>query len=167
MPSFRTQIAPPFLQHLRLCHTFQSFRQLRRTPRKLDSLEKQCWEDSQQRENRQKMWVVIRSEVFGEALRKTSMWNHWLDLRGRREPKSDAKFWQTKWMSARSNEWNIEEICEKWSELVEQHQKRKKWNMEMETASEGESCQKTRSPKMSVAPYGSIIHLKSTDHLDQ
>ena len=39
--------------------------------------------------------------------------------------------------------------------------------MEMETASEGESCQKTRSPKMSVAPYGSIIHLKSTDHLDQ
>ena len=39
--------------------------------------------------------------------------------------------------------------------------------MEMETASKGESCQKTRSSKMNVAPYGSIIHLKSTDHLDQ
>ena len=50
------------------------------------------------------------------------------------------------------NEWNIEEICEKWSELVEQHQKRQKWNMEMETVSEGESYHKTRSSKMNVAP---------------
>ena len=85
-------------------YTFQSFKQLRKTPRKLDSLEKQCWEDNQQRENRQKMWVVIRSEVFGTALRKTSMWNHWLDLRGGNQKVMQSFGKQNEWVPDQMSE---------------------------------------------------------------